>query len=218
MMDWRDQLQDIKDKLSLLEPTSKKQAVNPDASASATKAQPAVARQVPHVPNTAQRALGKRSAPQQKKRPDSARKNAGRSSGRNTKSKAVSKYEIRLQKMRSSYKAPEYHLISDLHKSNGDIASIQAMQKTIDDNIVHATLDVEPFTPDQYRQSDFISNLLSQPAQTLEFDVPSDIDSTSKKQLVIGLDFGTAFTKVVVGDVTYAYAVPFDEYGYLWPC
>lgn len=217
MMDWRDQLQDIKDKLSLLEPTNKKQAVNPDASASATKVQSTVARQTAHVQNTAQRTPGKRGAPQQKKTPDSARKNTDRSSGRNAKSKAVLKYENRVQKLRSKYKAPEYHLISDLHKSNSDKSSIQVMPKTLDNNTVHATPDVEPFTPEQYQQSDFITSLLSKSAQTLKFEVPLDIDAATKKQLVIGLDFGTAFTKVVVGDVTYAYAVPFDEHGYLLP-
>jgi hypothetical protein len=37
------------------------------------------------------------------------------------------------------------------------------------------------------------------------------------QQLVIGLDFGTAFTKVVVGETTYAHAICFGDNGYLLP-
>ena len=35
-----------------------------------------------------------------------------------------------------------------------------------------------------------------------------------KQQMIIGLDFGTAFTKVVVGEQRIKYAVPFDHFGY----
>jgi len=38
----------------------------------------------------------------------------------------------------------------------------------------------------------------------------TDKTGKAKKQLIIGLDFGTAFTKVVIGDNRVRYAVPFD--------
>ena len=43
-----------------------------------------------------------------------------------------------------------------------------------------------------------------------------------KQQIVIGLDFGTAFTKVIIGEVRKCYAVPFKNIKsnnpYLLPC
>jgi len=36
----------------------------------------------------------------------------------------------------------------------------------------------------------------------------------SKKRLVIGLDFGAAFSKVVIGDNRVRYAVPFAEFAH----
>ncbi len=36
--------------------------------------------------------------------------------------------------------------------------------------------------------------------------------ATDNKQLVIGLDFGAAFSKVVIGDKRVKYAVPFAEF------
>lgn len=44
-----------------------------------------------------------------------------------------------------------------------------------------------------------------------------EINEYKSQELVIGLDFGTAFTKVVIGEVTYAHAIPFGEYGNLLP-
>jgi hypothetical protein len=38
---------------------------------------------------------------------------------------------------------------------------------------------------------------------------PGTNPSASKQQIIIGLDFGTAFTKVVIGEVRISYAVPF---------
>ena len=35
-----------------------------------------------------------------------------------------------------------------------------------------------------------------------------------KQQLVIGLDFGTAFTKVVVGEQRVRYAIPFGQFAH----
>ncbi|HHJ36659.1 MAG TPA: hypothetical protein ENJ87_12935 [Gammaproteobacteria bacterium] len=40
---------------------------------------------------------------------------------------------------------------------------------------------------------------------------PIEKTGMSKKQLIIGLDFGAAFTKVIIGDNRVRYAVPFDE-------
>lgn len=41
---------------------------------------------------------------------------------------------------------------------------------------------------------------------------PGASSDSPRRQLVIGLDFGTAYTKVVIGETTKAYAVPFPEY------
>ena len=38
--------------------------------------------------------------------------------------------------------------------------------------------------------------------------------SNDKQQLVIGLDFGTAFTKVVIGEQRIRYAIPFTSFSY----
>lgn len=51
---------------------------------------------------------------------------------------------------------------------------------------------------------------------TLIFDINSN-EQLPEKDLVIGLDFGTAYTKVVIADETYAYPVMFEEAGYLLP-
>jgi hypothetical protein len=52
----------------------------------------------------------------------------------------------------------------------------------------------------------------------LNFPKVKSIDKDGDSQeLVIGLDFGTAFTKVVVGEITYAHAISFGEYGNLLP-
>lgn len=41
---------------------------------------------------------------------------------------------------------------------------------------------------------------------------PETAADAPRRQFVIGLDFGTAFTKVVIGETSKAYAVPFSEY------
>ncbi|MGL4580110.1 MAG: hypothetical protein ACRCVP_14585 [Shewanella xiamenensis] len=80
-----------------------------------------------------------------------------------------------------------------------------------------SVLDYEKLVKIDTAPSDLVSNLLAAPSQELKFTLPNTDPSRRKKALVIGLDFGTAFTKVVVGDITYAYAIPFGKYGYLLP-
>lgn len=65
--------------------------------------------------------------------------------------------------------------------------------------------------------SPLVSLILGASPRPIEFKDPANTDVRPKKQLVIGLDFGTAFTKVVVGDITYAYAVPAGAKNYLFP-
>jgi len=48
-------------------------------------------------------------------------------------------------------------------------------------------------------------------------EISIDNSDSSSQDLVIGLDFGTAFTKVVIGEVTYAHAISFGEHGNLLP-
>jgi hypothetical protein len=62
----------------------------------------------------------------------------------------------------------------------------------------------------------------------LKLDIEQDISKhfpssnnqyigTNRQELVIGLDFGTAFTKVIIGEVTYAHAISFGKHGNLLP-
>jgi hypothetical protein len=51
--------------------------------------------------------------------------------------------------------------------------------------------------------------------ETLETVEPIDIDEA--QELIIGLDFGTAFTKVVIGSEVDAEALKFSKYGYVLP-
>lgn len=51
---------------------------------------------------------------------------------------------------------------------------------------------------------------------TLALDTNPDA-CLPEKELVLGLDFGTAYTKVVIADETYAYPVKFEGIGYLLP-
>tara|TARA_R110000851_G_scaffold98223_2_gene212654 strand:+ start:3702 stop:5246 length:1545 start_codon:yes stop_codon:yes gene_type:complete len=55
--------------------------------------------------------------------------------------------------------------------------------------------------------------------QNLEFVAESKLSLSPRKtqELVIGLDFGTAYTKVIIGELTYAYPISFDDHGYLLP-
>lgn len=50
----------------------------------------------------------------------------------------------------------------------------------------------------------------------LDLDTNSD-ELLPEKELVLGIDFGTAYTKVVIADETYAYPVKFEGAGYLLP-
>ena len=49
---------------------------------------------------------------------------------------------------------------------------------------------------------------------TLADNIQSEKTGTASKNLIIGLDFGAAFTKVVIGDNRVRYAVPFGEYAH----
>ena len=53
----------------------------------------------------------------------------------------------------------------------------------------------------------------SDPSQLENREVPAPIKNQGRPiQLVIGLDFGTSFSKVIVGESRVRYAVPFDDY------
>jgi len=71
-------------------------------------------------------------------------------------------------------------------------------------------------TCDKISQTSFIKS--NQAAEPLTGDLtqfPGTKPSAPKQQIIIGLDFGTAFTKVVISEVRISHAVPFmsDKYG-----
>lgn len=102
-------------------------------------------------------------------------------------------------KKKPSMITAETHLVADVQKQELEPVSSQSK---ID-------LKTEP--------SPLVSLILGASPRPIEFKMPANTNVRPKKQLVIGLDFGTAFTKVVVGDITYAYAVPADDKNYLFP-
>jgi hypothetical protein len=102
-----------------------------------------------------------------------------------------------------------YHLISHIREINGpDILKPR--------NELEELKIAEIIPPDRSFLRDFIK---TEPSVKVAINAvnPVDIKSKDSKELVIGLDFGTAFTKVVIGETTYAYAIPFGGFDYLLP-
>tara|TARA_R110001583_G_scaffold195331_1_gene371809 strand:- start:14172 stop:15788 length:1617 start_codon:yes stop_codon:yes gene_type:complete len=102
-----------------------------------------------------------------------------------------------------------YHLISHIRESNRtDIVKPR--------NELAEFKIAEIKSPDRQFLKDFIKNE-SSVKFAMKAITPVKNRSDVFKELVIGLDFGTAFTKVVVGETTYAYAIPFNGFDYLLP-
>lgn len=106
-----------------------------------------------------------------------------------------------------TYEASPLVLISDLPSSKGKKVLFQSKKVEKKYSIPTA------FTSDRKGLWDFhgvAEDFVLQRDRTSEGQVP-------KKELVLGLDFGTAYTKVVVADETYAYPVKFEGADYLLP-
>ena len=220
-MDWREQLAEIKTKLKHIVPASAKQSRSQTAGVSATTNTTTASKKTANGKKSTNNPQKGNSSADKSCRPNQAAKQqvkspkANKSSNAGKKTQQRNKQDAKNRPAKTKKSEPGLHLIMSLPKFKN--ASAESSIKLSDSKKETPIVNFNDLLVNDFKQTEFITRLLSEPAQTIKFSGPSEEGLRSNKQIVIGLDFGTAFTKVVVGDITYAYAVPFVNGQYLLP-
>lgn len=220
-MDWREQLAEIKTKLKPIEPASAKRSRSQTAGVSATMNTTTASKKTANGKKSTNNPQKGNSSADKSCRSNQAAKQqvkspkANKSSNAGKKTQQRTKQDAKNRPAKTKKSEPGLHLIMSLPKFKN--ASAESSIKLSDSKKETPIVNFNDLLVNDFKQTEFITRLLSEPAQTIKFSGPSEEGLRSKKQIVIGLDFGTAFTKVVVGDITYAYAVPFVNGQYLLP-